>query len=454
MDQGGPLPVDIQAKQESSSPAGTESLVETTTTNTTVSTPATDEQPKTTPDPMPKDAQDNVTSCDLSTSLQLPASSNDASLSGLNLTAAQLQQISAVQAQALAQAAAAAMAANGGDYSQLFANLDPHTAALTASLNSDQNSVAIASDNQNSGSTHHPTHITAEMLHREMMNQKVRAENRERKKRWREQNEERNKDNDLRCRVNKRAQKLFGVEDSEHKKRWIEEEFIKRRQKRIDKERRKHAVNGAIGGHDDVNGLDLSTHTDLSQSLHDTNYLSMLSSNLGNLSPTSAVKLINSNLAAAMKVQENSQQLSDQLIHFLQQQHQQHQQQQQQQQHHNHHQPTERQHSSTQGTTDHIPLEPSYSNASSSESSIATVIDANPIGTEQKLAALLSSTGHDSAAGTPHQSEGSPSHDASNTSEIQNVGPPQSNPPNNQRSGDYPMEAVLTLMQLNAGWRQ
>ncbi|KAI7830383.1 hypothetical protein BC939DRAFT_489769 [Gamsiella multidivaricata] len=45
----------------------------------------------------------------------------------------------------------------------------------------------------------------------ESLKQRVRNENRERKKRWREQNEERNKDNDLRCRVHKRANKLFAL---------------------------------------------------------------------------------------------------------------------------------------------------------------------------------------------------------------------------------------------------
>lgn len=69
--------------------------------------------------------------------------------------------------------------------------------------------------------------------------EKVRQDNRERKKRWRLHNQERNKDNDLRCRVNKRAVKLFGKEDSPHKQKWIEEEFEKRRSKRREKEERR-----------------------------------------------------------------------------------------------------------------------------------------------------------------------------------------------------------------------
>ncbi|KAF9428833.1 hypothetical protein BGZ94_000840 [Podila epigama] len=81
---------------------------------------------------------------------------------------------------------------------------------------------------------------------------KIRTENRERKKRWREANEDRNKDNDLRCRVTKRANKIHGKEPSEEKTRWIEEEFEKRQNKRKEKERRRNpnATAGAasIGG--------------------------------------------------------------------------------------------------------------------------------------------------------------------------------------------------------------
>ncbi|KAF9551212.1 hypothetical protein KI688_003934 [Linnemannia hyalina] len=80
----------------------------------------------------------------------------------------------------------------------------------------------------------------AEVLKKDLMSQRVRNDNRERKKRWREANEDRNKDNDLRCRVNKRANKLFGKQESEHKSRWIEEEFGKRQMKRKDKERRRN----------------------------------------------------------------------------------------------------------------------------------------------------------------------------------------------------------------------
>ncbi|CCJ30005.1 unnamed protein product [Pneumocystis jirovecii] len=68
---------------------------------------------------------------------------------------------------------------------------------------------------------------------------KIRQENRERKKRWRQANEDRNKDNDLRCRVNKRAHKLYGKEQSLAKSEWIEAEFLKRQMKRKDRERKR-----------------------------------------------------------------------------------------------------------------------------------------------------------------------------------------------------------------------
>ncbi|KAJ1657284.1 hypothetical protein IWQ61_003292 [Dispira simplex] len=72
--------------------------------------------------------------------------------------------------------------------------------------------------------------------------EKMRAENRERKKRWRQNNEERNKDNDLRCRVNKRANKLYGEGPSDAKTRWVEEEFQRRRTRRMSKENKRFGV--------------------------------------------------------------------------------------------------------------------------------------------------------------------------------------------------------------------
>ncbi|KAJ2861716.1 hypothetical protein GGH94_004724 [Coemansia aciculifera] len=74
---------------------------------------------------------------------------------------------------------------------------------------------------------------------------KMRQENRERKKRWREMNDERNKDNDLRCRVNKRANQLYGAHPSADKERWVGEEFERRQQRRRDKETRKRPQEGS-----------------------------------------------------------------------------------------------------------------------------------------------------------------------------------------------------------------
>ncbi|ORY97119.1 hypothetical protein BCR41DRAFT_228183 [Lobosporangium transversale] len=81
-----------------------------------------------------------------------------------------------------------------------------------------------------------PTQTPEEIAKRNAINEKIRTENRERKKRWREANEDRNKDNDLRCRVNKRANKVFVPGQEEQKKQWIEEEFLKRQAKRKEKE--------------------------------------------------------------------------------------------------------------------------------------------------------------------------------------------------------------------------
>lgn len=66
----------------------------------------------------------------------------------------------------------------------------------------------------------------------------IRIENRERKKRWREENAERNRDNDLRLRVLKRASLMFGDNDSAEKRAWAEEEFNRRKVKRLAKQQK------------------------------------------------------------------------------------------------------------------------------------------------------------------------------------------------------------------------
>ncbi|CAK9436226.1 uncharacterized protein LODBEIA_P07840 [Lodderomyces beijingensis] len=62
---------------------------------------------------------------------------------------------------------------------------------------------------------------------------KTRLGNRERKKKWREENAERNKDNELRTRVLKRASAKFGSQESQVKQEWIESEISKRKAKRV-----------------------------------------------------------------------------------------------------------------------------------------------------------------------------------------------------------------------------
>ena len=48
------------------------------------------------------------------------------------------------------------------------------------------------------------------------------------------------KDNDLRCRVTKRATKLYGAADTDEKRKWMEVEFSKRKEKREAKERARY----------------------------------------------------------------------------------------------------------------------------------------------------------------------------------------------------------------------
>ncbi|CAO3577623.1 unnamed protein product [Absidia cylindrospora] len=134
--------------------------------------------------------------------------------------------------------------------------------------------------------------------------QEKRADNRERKKRWREQNEERNKDNDLRCRVNKRAHNLFGREDNEAKRRWVESEFLKRKCRRRGKVRQMEAVDDVLSSTSTPTGK--SSKSPKSPSPHrsgsDTNsghlpilqdaYLSMLLNNMGSIPPESSLKLM------------------------------------------------------------------------------------------------------------------------------------------------------------------
>lgn len=97
----------------------------------------------------------------------------------------------------------------------------------------DQQQTSRQSNNNNNTAEDDNVHRQSAML------DKIRLENRERKKRWRLMNEDRNKDNDLRCRVNKRANKLFGSQSTPEKEEYIVEEFQRRQSKRKDKEMKK-----------------------------------------------------------------------------------------------------------------------------------------------------------------------------------------------------------------------
>ncbi|OBA20922.1 hypothetical protein METBIDRAFT_11527 [Metschnikowia bicuspidata var. bicuspidata NRRL YB-4993] len=55
---------------------------------------------------------------------------------------------------------------------------------------------------------------------------------------WREENAERNKHNDLRCRVLKRAALKFGEGSSDDKLEWIEKEYLRRRTRRINRQKK------------------------------------------------------------------------------------------------------------------------------------------------------------------------------------------------------------------------
>lgn len=65
--------------------------------------------------------------------------------------------------------------------------------------------------------------------------ERARLDSRIRKKRWRFKNVDKNRDNDLRVRVVRRATQLFGAESTPEKEKWIENEFNVRRNKRLDK---------------------------------------------------------------------------------------------------------------------------------------------------------------------------------------------------------------------------
>lgn len=61
-------------------------------------------------------------------------------------------------------------------------------------------------------------------------------------RKWRAENREKNKRNDLRCRVYRLARQKFGEEDSEEKQRFVEEEIDKRLGRRLVLEQKKKTL--------------------------------------------------------------------------------------------------------------------------------------------------------------------------------------------------------------------
>ncbi|KAL0094877.1 hypothetical protein J3Q64DRAFT_1716309 [Phycomyces blakesleeanus] len=214
----------------------------------------------------------------------------------------------------------------------------------------------------------------------------IRVANRERKKKWRLHNEERNKDNDLRCRVNKRANKLFGPLEHDAKTLWVNEEFEKRRQKRMEKERRKNIVDNVLS----VPGQ--SMPIGLPGSTPPTTFYPPVS-----IDPDSAAKILGfpSDLQRQLLEQLNNSMmaLTNAKLPTP---------------------PVEYPSESLQPDTD---IKPDLATTEQALSSLAAELSSNTIMPTEKKEET--------------EKEGS-----------------------SEKKAEYPMDAVLTLMQLNAGWRQ
>jgi hypothetical protein len=261
---------------------------------------------------------------------------------------------------------------------------------------------------------------------------------------------------------------------------------LKRQQKRKEKERRKGLVDNSLGAHS-TNlqpnpGIDLAT---LAQQLvpqqqplqmTETNYLTLLCNNLG--IPAVARSLITGNIpttttgtsnpeisapvdpstSAAAAVTTNTtqegesgdqdskdkvQQFPFQLLELLQQLQQ--------------YQPQNQGTSENAGTSDSAEFQlPNSGNASFNAATSSALTDGDDTRPEEKLAALLTSTlqAASAAAATSltETKEGEIKDEA--TQEGEGSGNQQQQQQQQQQNAEFPMDAVLTLMQLNAGWRQ
>ncbi|KAG1463364.1 hypothetical protein G6F56_005297 [Rhizopus delemar] len=295
------------------------------------------------------------------------------------------------------------------------------------------------------------------------------------------------KDNDLRCRVNKRAHKLFGKEDNEHKKAWIDDEFRKRQQKRKEKERRKGMIDNSLGAAQPNDLNTLAQHflppQQQGQALPDMNYLTMLCNSLG---ISGAARALIGNAAAAAfshttvpepshetvamepKMTEINAENKDEseetttkpnveagtenVVTT---------------------QPTDITSSQDNGETENKDQNRSGSSAplqlieflqhlqqyqpqqqniieSNSSSSELAALPAFPgmdaSRPEEKLAALLASTLQAAAAAATSKEDGSERSPAAGNASSSSAAPAEHT--------EFPLDAVLTLMQLNAGWRQ
>lgn len=237
--------------------------------------------------------------------------------------------------------------------------------------------------------------------------------------------------------MNKRAQKLFGAADSATKQQWINEEFEKRRQKRMEKERRKHIVNNVLSvpGTSEVaasndlvaNDNNTATNNNGLSSLVGTSYYTPLPQ----IDSATAAKLLDfpTDLQRQLLEQLNHSMMA--LTNGLQQQ-------------------------ASQGATTNTETHQSVdSESTENANTIDPVAAATQAALQQVIAQGLSASTNDSS--NDHQTPAVPvvTEDKIKEEEVevkQDV--KEENDSKEEKKTEYPMDAVLTLMQLNAGWRQ
>lgn len=245
----------------------------------------------------------------------------------------------------------------------------------------------------------------------------------------------------MRCRVNKRANRLFGMADSPNKRKWCQEEFSKRQRKRQDKERRKNTVNGSAppgsgpdNGYQSPNAMASFTASQLEAlQQQSSDYYPMSTNGIPPLSPTTATKLLNSNLAAVLKAGKNDPSATAAAAAAVLQ--------------------------SPQFLQLNQLLSQQSAEAAHYTSDISAADGTNKSSDSilEQLTAAAAANAANSASNdhvNAETGEGT-SGDGTVKGESQSDKPAENGKPaNGQGGGDYPMDAVMTLMQLNAGWRQ